>query len=204
MFNRADLFTGTNFDIIRKYTILRCIAEKKNIKVDKIKNLKIENQIAELEESIKNSELKSGNDESKKEKKFINKKRERKSEKNIDDNVDNKEDFNIDYNKIKRNDEKNMKINKCLNKNKIYKLEPEKEKKVKTENKNELEKLKKKTYTSNKERFKILKKYFAEKYKFKDISDMIKGINKIIEDKSVSGQELYDLCFVLRKLMTVN
>ena len=204
LFNRADLFTGTNFDIIRKYTTLRCIAEKKNIKVDKIKNLKIENQIAELEESIKNSELKSGNDESKKEKKFINKKRERKSEKNIDDNVDNKEDFNIDYDKIKRKDEKNMKINKYLNKNKIYKLEPEKEKKVKNENKNELEKLKKKTYTSNKERFKILKKYFAEKYKFKDISDMIKGINKIIEDKSVSGQELYDLCFVLRKLMTVN
>ena len=89
-----------------------------------------------------------------------------------------------------------MKINKFTNKHKKYELEQRQDKKS--------ENLKKSYYRGVKERYQRLKKYFRQKYGFKDSSEMKKGIRKLLESNSVSGQELLDLSFVFDMLMIVH
>ena len=103
--------------------------------------------------------------------------------------------------KLKKNDynnneeQKNMKINKFTNNHKKYELEQRQDKKR--------ENLKKPYYNGVKKRFLKLYKHFREKYGFNDSTEMKKGIRKLIESNSVSGQELFDLSFVFDRLMIV-
>ena len=82
------------------------------------------------------------------------------------------------------------------NKHKKYELEQRQDKKS--------ENLKKPNYNGVKERFWKLYKHFREKYRFNDSSEMKKGIRKLLESNSVSGQELLDLSFVFDMLMIVH
>ena len=195
LYGRTDLFVGENFDILKKYVILRKTAENKHIKITDLKKLDIEEQINELEKYLQSLEFveeknefdseekKNEFDSEEKKKELLGKKRKIK-----------KSDYNNKGKKSKKSEEqKNMKINKFTNKHKKYELEKRQDKKSKN--------LKKPYYNGVKERFWKLYKYFREKYGFKDSSEMKKGIRKLIESNSVSGQELFDLCFVFDKLM---
>ena len=58
LLNRADLFAGENFNLLKKYVILKNEIKDNNIKIDLPKNFTIEEEIVELEKNINNSNIK--------------------------------------------------------------------------------------------------------------------------------------------------
>ena len=50
LLNRADLFTGTELELLKKYSIMKTAAEKKKIKIEKKDT--IEDEIEEIEKYI--------------------------------------------------------------------------------------------------------------------------------------------------------
>ena len=202
LLNRADLFTGENFNILKKYVILKSEAKENNIKIDLPKNLTIEKEIEELEKIINNSNTKKLSAENVKPQKSIKKfkmiGKKRKREK------DNKK-----HNKTAKNKDKHMTINISFDKNKKNELrlkeEHKKEKgleeKMQSEKKTEKNNLKFDDFNNTKEYFRYLKKQIREKYRFKSRVEMINGIKQIINNEnSLSIDEICDLNLVLRLL----
>ena len=203
LLNRVDLFTGENFNVLKKYVILKNEVKDNNIKIELPKNLSIEKEIEELEKIINNSNIKKLSAENvklqKKIRKFkvIGKKRRR--EKDISDDKK--------YKKTAKNIDKHMTINLRLDKNKKkltlkeeHKKEKELEEKKKIE-KTDTNNLNVVDYNNTKEYFKYLKKQIREKYGFKNRGEMIKGIKQIINsENSLSIDEICDLNLVLRLL----
>ena len=205
LLKRADLFAGKNFEILQNYVTLKTKVQENNIKTNYPKNLSIEDEIKELEKIFNNLKTEKSSVENikpiKKIKKFKTIGKKRKREKNSSDNKKS--------NKLARNKESNMQFNLKLNKTNELELEEEDKKEnildEKKKSEKEIEKEKKIVDNENSEEsLRTLKKIIRENYKFKTRFEMIKGIQQIINKRSVPVEELCKLRYVLRYLYEVH